>query len=135
AILIIVITVLCLVLAVLFMNVKASFLIAGYNTMSAAQRIQYDIVALPKFLGKIMFAISGSLLLLVLGVIFNSNSLLAISTILLFALSLLALIRTTTGSRIKEDDDSIYCGLLSALPSTICADSSCAPACWKHSAS
>src|SRR5699024_11242437 len=86
AILIIVITVLCLVLAVLFMNVKASFLIAGYNTMSAAQRIQYDIVALSKFLGKIMFAISGSLLLLVLGVIFNSNSLLAISTILLIAI-------------------------------------------------
>lgn len=106
AILIIVITVLCLVLAVLFMNVKASFLIAGYNTMSAAQRIQYDIVALSKFLGKIMFAISGSFLLLVLGVIFNSNSLLAISTILLIAISLLAVIRTTTGNRFKADADS-----------------------------
>lgn len=98
----IVVTVLCIVLAILFLNVKASFLIAGYNTMSQDEQAKYDIVALSKFLGAMMAAISGSLFLLILGDVFNSNGLFIAGTILLVAISLFTVVHITAGQRFKK---------------------------------
>jgi preprotein translocase subunit SecY len=102
----IVVNVLFIVLAVLFINVKATFLIAGYNTMPPGEKAEYDIVALSKFMGKTMFAVSGSLFLLILGEVFNSNGLSIAATILVVAISLFALIHTNTGNRFKKKAES-----------------------------
>lgn len=102
----IVVNVLFLVLAVLFTNGKATFLIAGYNTMPPKEKAKYDIVALSKFIGKTMFAVAGSLLLLILGEVFHSNGLSIAATILIVAISLFALIHTNIGNRFKKKADS-----------------------------
>lgn len=103
----IIITALFLVLATLFINVKATFLIAGYNTMSPEEKAKYDIVSLSKFMGKVMFAISGSLLLL-LGQIVSSAGLAIASTILVVAISLFAVIYIITGNRFKIDKTTTH---------------------------
>jgi len=99
------INVLFIVLAFLFVNGKATFLIAGYNTMPPEEKAKCDIVALSKFMGKVMFAVSGSLFLLILGEVFHSNGLSIAATILIVAISLFALIRTNTGNRFKKEAD------------------------------
>jgi len=105
-IVLIVVNVLFIVLAVLFINVKATFLIAGYNTMPPEEKAKYDIGALSRFLGKTMFAISGSFFLLILGNIFNSNGLSIAATILLVAISVVALIHINTSKRFKKTADA-----------------------------
>ncbi|WP_343955701.1 DUF3784 domain-containing protein [Yaniella flava] len=104
----IIITALFLVLATLFINVKATFLIAGYNTMSPEEKAKYDIVSLSKFMGKVLFAISGSLLLLLLGQIVSSAGLAIASTILVVAISLFAVIYIITGNRFKIDKTTTH---------------------------
>jgi|SRR5690625_3944050 len=99
----IIVTGLFLTLAVLFINGKATFLIAGYNTMPPEEQAKYDIVALSKFMGKIMFAVSGSLFLLILGEVVHSNELSIAATILIIAISLFALVRTNTANRFKKE--------------------------------
>lgn len=96
-------TVLFLVLGILFINVKASFLIAGYNTMSPEQQARYDIAALSKFLGKIMLGIAGSTVLLLLGITLDSNGFTIAGVALILALSLFSLIRTNTGDRFQQE--------------------------------
>lgn len=46
------------VLGIVFINGKGSFLIAGYNTAPPEEKEKYDEVALCKFMGKMMFVIS-----------------------------------------------------------------------------
>lgn len=60
-----------IVLGITFLMGKASFLIAGYNTMSKKEKEKYDIQSLSKFMGKIMFAISFSIFLLIISEIYN----------------------------------------------------------------
>lgn len=105
-IVLIVVNVLFIVLAALFINVKATFLIAGYNTTHPEEKAKYDIIALSKFLGKTMFAISGSFFLLILGNVFNSNGLSITATILLVAISLVALVHTSTSKRFRKTVDA-----------------------------
>lgn len=52
-----------------------------------------------------MFAVSGSLFLLILGEVFHSNGLSIAATILIVAISLFALARTNTGNRSKKEAD------------------------------
>ncbi|PID23166.1 hypothetical protein CSV61_01530 [Sporosarcina sp. P3] len=48
-------------LGIMFMNGKGAMIIAGYNTMSPVEKEKYDEVALCKFMGKMMFALSFSM--------------------------------------------------------------------------
>lgn len=56
-----------MLLGVLFSRGKGAFLIAGYNTASAAERARYDEKALCRFLGKLMFALAACQALMGLG--------------------------------------------------------------------
>ena len=46
-------------LGILFSRGKGAFLIAGYNTASAAEKARYDEKALCRFMGRLMFAMAG----------------------------------------------------------------------------
>ncbi|WP_237475779.1 DUF3784 domain-containing protein [Virgibacillus salexigens] len=50
-----------IVLGIILINGKGSSLIAGYNTMPPEEKEKYDTVALCKFMGKMMFALSFSM--------------------------------------------------------------------------
>lgn len=54
-------------LGVLFSRGKGAFLIAGYNTASAAEKARYDERALGRFMGKLMFALAACQVLMGLG--------------------------------------------------------------------
>lgn len=56
------IIVLFFVLGIIFYSGRGSSLIAGYNTMPEEEKAKYDTVALCKFMGKMMFALSLSML-------------------------------------------------------------------------
>lgn len=62
-IILIVLIVLFLGLAILFINGKGEFLIAGYNTMPDKEKQKYDTVRLCKFMGKSMFALTFSMII------------------------------------------------------------------------
>lgn len=47
-----------LIMSVILMRGKGSWLIAGYNTANAKDKEKYDSVALCKFVGKILFPIA-----------------------------------------------------------------------------
>lgn len=91
------------VLGILFINGKAAFLIAGYNTMSPQDKAQYDIAALSKFMGKIMFVTSASLAMIALGEMLSSTGLIIVGTVVLIAASLFAAVYANTSNRFKID--------------------------------
>ncbi|MCL2810845.1 MAG: DUF3784 domain-containing protein [Clostridia bacterium] len=49
---------LIIVLAIVLLTGRGSFLLAGFNTMSKDQKAKYDAQALSKFMGKILLPIS-----------------------------------------------------------------------------
>jgi len=51
-----------IVLGIILINGKGSLLIAGYNTMPPEEKKKYDVVTLCKFIGKMMFSLSFSML-------------------------------------------------------------------------
>ena len=65
--------ILFIVLGIVFINGKGSSLIAGYNTMSPEEKGKYDTVALTKFMGKMMFALSFSMLFWILSLAYEMN--------------------------------------------------------------
>lgn len=77
-------------------------MIAGYNTMSDSEKAQYDEVALCKFMGKIMFGVCLSILLLTLSEVLGKQVLLIIGLILLLTLIIFALVYLNTGNRFKK---------------------------------
>ncbi|MGM8216604.1 DUF3784 domain-containing protein [Bacillaceae bacterium W0354] len=94
------------ILGIVFMNGKGSFLIAGYNTMSQEEKEKYNIVALLKFMGKMMFALSGSMLLWVLSVAYEMSWLFVIGLALFIAMIAFMIIYINTGNRFKKQNIS-----------------------------
>ncbi|WP_240046452.1 MULTISPECIES: DUF3784 domain-containing protein [Bacillaceae] len=91
-----------LILAFVLSKGKGGFLIAGYNTLPAEKKAEYDEVALCKFMGKIMYAISFGILLLGLSDVL-ANQLLFIIGMIVFVVSIaFALIYLNTGDRFKK---------------------------------
>ncbi|MBM7713046.1 Zn-dependent membrane protease YugP [Bacillus thermophilus] len=90
------------IFAIVLSRGKGAFLIAGYNTMSDSEKAQYDEVALCKFMGKIMFGVCLSILLLTLSEVLGKQVLLIIGLILLFTLIIFALVYLNTGNRFKK---------------------------------
>ncbi|MGG3529084.1 DUF3784 domain-containing protein [Bacillus pseudomycoides] len=81
---------------------KGASLLAGYNTKSDSEKAQYDEVALCKFMGKIMYGISFSILLIALSEMLENQVLLIIGIILLITLPILALVYSNTKDRFKR---------------------------------
>ena len=92
-----------LILATVLSKGKGASMLAGYNTMSDSEKAQYDEVAMCKFMGKIMYGISFSLLLFLLGNLLENEVVFAIGIILFLALIIIALVYANTGNRFKKN--------------------------------
>ncbi len=90
------------VLGIILSGGKGAFLIAGFNMMSKEEKEKYDKVALCKFMGKMMFALSFSMVFWVLGEVFESKRLFAFGLVLFFGIVIFTLIYANTGNRFKR---------------------------------
>ncbi|MGK0700133.1 DUF3784 domain-containing protein [Priestia flexa] len=91
-----------LILAFVLSKGKGGFLIAGYNTLPPEKKAEYDEVALCKFMGKIMYAISFGILLLGLSDVLANQPLFIIGMIVFVVSIAFALIYLNTGDRFKK---------------------------------
>ena len=89
-------------MGILFSFGKGSFLIAGFNTLPKIEKDKYDIIALTKFMGKLMFAIAFSILLSFLGEKLNIKYLYILGQIIVFGSIVFALIYANTNNRFKK---------------------------------
>ena len=80
---------------------KWSFLIAGFNTMSKEEKEKYDVLALCKFMGKLMFIIAFSVLLFILSRLLMTNVLLYIGVGIVIVSVVFTVIYANTGNRFK----------------------------------
>ncbi|MEG0259310.1 MAG: DUF3784 domain-containing protein [Lysinibacillus sp.] len=89
-------------MAFVLLRGKGAFLIAGYNTMSAAEKERYDEVALCKFMGKLMLSIAFSMLFILLDAIFEVGWGFIVGTISILVLSIGGVIYMSTGNRFEK---------------------------------
>lgn len=90
-----------LILGVYLSNGKGAFLIAGYNTMPASEKAKYDEAALCKFMGKMMYGLSFSILLWALSDLFKIQLLFIIGMILFISVIIFVLVYSNTKDRFK----------------------------------
>ena len=91
-----------LILAVYLSQGKGAFLIAGYNTMPKEEKAKYDEVALCKFMGKVLYGICFSLVLLSLSEWLEIPALLWIGITLMIGLIVFTLVYSNTGNRFRQ---------------------------------
>ncbi|MFS0749907.1 DUF3784 domain-containing protein [Oceanobacillus sp. 1P07AA] len=91
-----------IVFGIFLINGKGSFLIAGYNTMPPEEKENYDTVALCKFMGKMMFALSFCMLLWALSDAYEVNWLFYIGIALFIVIVVFMLIYINTGNRFEK---------------------------------
>lgn len=87
---------------IFLMNGKGSFLIAGYNTMPQEDKAKYDEIALSKFMGKMMIALSFSMVFWVLSEYYEVDWLFYVGLVMFLGLTVFMLIYTNTGNRFKK---------------------------------
>ncbi|MEK4647812.1 DUF3784 domain-containing protein [Exiguobacterium sp. FSL W8-0210] len=91
-----------LVFAIVLSRGKGASLLAGYNTMSESKKETYDEVALCKFMGKIMYGISFSLLLIAFSEISGYSFLFIVGFVILVFFIIFAGVYTNTKNRFKK---------------------------------
>lgn len=91
-----------LVFAIVLSRGKGASLLAGYNTMSESKKETYDEVALCKFMGKIMYGISFSLLLIAFSEISGYSFLFVVGFVLLVFFIIFEGVYTNTKNRFKK---------------------------------
>ena len=91
-----------LVFAIVLSRGKGASLLAGYNTMSESKKETYDEVALCKFMGKIRYGISFSLLLIAFSEISGYSFLFVVGFVLLVFFIIFAGVYTNTKNRFKK---------------------------------
>lgn len=96
--------VLFLILSVVLYLGKGSALIAGYNTLPKEEQAKYDKVALGKFMGKSMFAISSAVGLWVIASYFMIDWLFYVGTGLIVLIVVFMVAYANTGNRFKKDE-------------------------------
>jgi hypothetical protein len=89
-------------LGILFLNGKGSFLIAGYNTASPAEKEKIDEKKLCNYTGKLMFALAGCFLIIAASDLFDQIWLLWVGLALFFAVAIGGGIFMNTGNRLKK---------------------------------
>ncbi|MFA1819213.1 DUF3784 domain-containing protein [Virgibacillus oceani] len=92
------------ILGIVLINGNGSSLIAGYNTMSPEKKKKYDSVALSKFMGKMMFALSFSMFFWIPSVAYEINWLFVLGLVLFIGIVVFTLIYVNTGNRFKKQD-------------------------------
>jgi len=79
---------------VCLLNGKGSFLIAGYNAKSDQELEAYDTVAVCKFMAKVAFSLSFSLVFFLLSSVFHVKILMYIGALLMFGIILFQFVYT-----------------------------------------
>ena len=92
---------LLLITSLFLLQGKGAMLIAGYNTLSAKDKAQYDQVALCKAVGKLILCITFSIVLIFMGEFFQLNWLLIVGASLMIAIIIGGLIYLNTGNRYR----------------------------------
>lgn len=90
------------VIGVVFLRGRGSSLIAGFNTKSLEEQGKYDVAALCRFMGKIMFALGFSMLFWVFGVASEVDWMFIVGAALFVAITLFAVTYINTGDRFKK---------------------------------
>ncbi len=93
-----------IILGFVFLNGEGSYLIAGFNTMPSEDREKYDVIAICKFMGKMMFAISFSMLFWILSIAFDKTWLFVVGLSLFIGLCVFMLVYVNTGNRFKKEE-------------------------------
>jgi hypothetical protein len=88
-----------IIIGILFLNNKCSWLISGYNTMFKDEKEKYDEKALYRFMAYFMFSISACLGLMGIGGYFNIKWLLILSAVLMVIVAFGGVIYCNTGKR------------------------------------
>ncbi|WP_068677791.1 DUF3784 domain-containing protein [Oceanobacillus sp. Castelsardo] len=96
------IIILFVILGIFLFNGKGSSLIAGFNTLPEEEKEKYDKVALSKFMGKMMFALSFSMILWVISDMYKIKWLFTFGLILFIGLIVYIFVYTNTGNRFKK---------------------------------
>lgn len=91
-----------LLMGTFLMQGKGAFLIAGYNTMSEEEQAQYDVFALCRFMGKMMYAFSLCLVLFLFGDLYSIDWPFYLGTVLMVGLTIFMLIYMNTKERFKK---------------------------------
>lgn len=81
---------------------KWSFLISGYNMMSAKEKAQYDEKALCTFMGKVMFSIAFCILLTSLSEYFNLIALRYLALSAIFLIGIFTIFYLNSSKRFKK---------------------------------
>ncbi len=89
-------------LGIIFLKGKGSFLIAGYNTASKAEKEKIDEKKLCTCVGMLMYALAGCFFIVMLSDIFHKMWILWLGLGLVFAVSIGGIIYINTGDRIKK---------------------------------
>lgn len=97
-----IIILLFVVLGIILSNGRGSFLIAGFNTKSKEEKEKYDTIALCKFMGKVMFALSASMVLWVISEALEITWLFTVGLVLFIAIMIFMLIYINTGNRFRK---------------------------------
>lgn len=91
-----------LIMAYFLSQGKGAFLIAGYNTMPKEEKAKYDELALCKFMSKILYGISFSLVLLSLSEWLEMLLLMWIGIAFMIGLIVFTLVYSNTGNRFRN---------------------------------
>lgn len=91
-----------IVLGLIFVGGKGSSFIAGFNTMPSEKKKEYDVTALCKFVGKIMFALAFSMLFWILSIVFKMTWLFLVGLILFIGIIAFSIVYMNTGNRFKN---------------------------------
>lgn len=94
-----------LILAVVFSKGKGANFIAGYNTMPASEKVKYDEVAMCKFMGKMMYGFSLSVLLWGIDAFFENQLYFIIGMIIFLFFLVWTIVYFNTGNRFKKSID------------------------------
>ena len=89
-------------LGIIFLKGKGSFLIAGYNTASKAEKEKINEKKLCTCVGMLMFALAGCFFIVMLSDIFHKMWILWLGLGLVFAVSIGGIIYINTRDRIKK---------------------------------
>lgn len=81
---------------------KGVSLIAGYNSLTDEEKRKIDEVALAKFMGRVMFSLSLSMFLWVIGVFYDNIWLLVLGIVVFVVIVFFAVIYTNTEDRFKR---------------------------------
>lgn len=91
-----------IVLGILFSCGKGSFLIAGYNTASKAERAKYDEKALCRAMGWMMFALAACWLIAALNFLFENMAFFWVGILLIFIVVVIGAVYMNTSKKIKR---------------------------------